>query len=53
MKIHDPGASQAMQKDYDATDIERLMGKRDWKNDDEVDFRHEPDQLYKRLKSSR
>ncbi|MGC1214608.1 MAG: hypothetical protein WA890_25540 [Micromonospora sp.] len=35
MKIHDP-SSQAMQKDYEVTDIERLMGKRDWKNYDEV-----------------
>lgn len=35
MKIHDP-ASQAMQKDYEISDIERLMGKRDWKNYDEV-----------------
>ncbi|KAB1916231.1 hypothetical protein [Micromonospora sp. AMSO31t] len=78
MKIHDP-AGQAMQKDYDVTDIERLMGKRDRKNVDDViewerrftgevqhmiedfyrardkarDFPHEPDQLYKKLKSSR
>ncbi|MFG2054276.1 hypothetical protein ACGFI9_09600 [Micromonospora sp. NPDC048930] len=86
MKIHDP-ASQAMQKDYDVTDIERLMGKRDWKNYDDVinwlkkegdedrrftpgevqhmiddfsrardkgiDFVHEPEQLYKKLKSNR
>ncbi|RZU75552.1 hypothetical protein EV384_4103 [Micromonospora kangleipakensis] len=35
MKIHDP-ASQATQKDYEISDIERLMGKRDWKNYDEV-----------------
>lgn len=35
MKIHDP-ASQAKQKDYDVTDIERLMGKRDWQSYDEV-----------------
>lgn len=35
MKIHDP-ASQAMQKDYDVTDIERLMGKKDWKSYDDV-----------------
>jgi DNA primase catalytic subunit len=35
MKIHDP-SSQAMQKDYEVSDIERLMSKRDWKNYDEV-----------------
>lgn len=35
MKIHDP-ASNAMEKDYDVTDIERLMGKREWKGYDEV-----------------
>lgn len=35
MEIHDP-ASQAMQKNYDVTDIERLMGKRDRKNYDDV-----------------
>ncbi|MCW3814042.1 hypothetical protein ONA91_06175 [Micromonospora sp. DR5-3] len=35
MKIHDP-SSQAMQKDYDVTDIERLMGKKDWKSYDDV-----------------
>ncbi len=35
MKIHDP-SSQAMQKDYDITDIERLMGKQDWKSYDDV-----------------
>jgi hypothetical protein len=86
MKIHDP-ASQAMQKDYDVTDIERLMGKRDWKNYDDVikwlkkegdedrrftpgevqhmiddfsrardkgiDFSQEPEQLCKKLKSTR
>lgn len=35
MKIHDP-SSQAMQKDYEVSDIERLMGKQDWKNYDQV-----------------
>ena len=35
MKTHDP-ASQATEKDYDVTDIERLMGKREWKSYDEV-----------------
>ncbi|MFI5490724.1 hypothetical protein [Micromonospora echinaurantiaca] len=35
MKTHDP-SSQAMQKDYDITDIERLMGKKDWKSYDDV-----------------
>ncbi|MEU9828469.1 hypothetical protein [Micromonospora chersina] len=76
-----------MQKDYDVTDIERLMGKRDWKNYDDVikwlkkegdedrrftpgevqhmiddfsrarekgtDFSHDPERLYKKLKSTR
>lgn len=35
MKIHDP-TSSAMEKDYDVTDIERLMGKRDWKDPNEM-----------------
>ncbi|MFU8854844.1 hypothetical protein ACNAW0_28335 [Micromonospora sp. SL1-18] len=35
MKIHDP-SSQAMQKDYEISDIERLMGKKDWKSYDDV-----------------
>jgi hypothetical protein len=35
VKTHDP-ASGAMEKDYDVTDIERLMGKRDWKSPDDV-----------------
>lgn len=35
MKTHDP-ASQAKEKDYDVTDVERLMGKREWKSYDEV-----------------
>jgi hypothetical protein len=35
VKTHDP-ASQATEKDYDVTDIERLMGKREWKSYDEV-----------------
>lgn len=35
MKTHDP-ASKAMEKDYDITDIERLMGKRQWKSYDEM-----------------
>ncbi|MGN9779483.1 hypothetical protein ACTMS0_27585 [Micromonospora sp. H33] len=35
MRIHDP-ASQATEKDYDVTDIERLMGKREWTSYDEV-----------------
>lgn len=32
MKIHSP-AGQAIRKDADGTDIERLTGKRDGKND--------------------
>jgi hypothetical protein len=35
VKTHDP-ASSATEKDYDITDIERLMGKRDWKSYDDV-----------------
>lgn len=35
MKTHDP-ASKATEKDYEVTDIERLMGKREWKSYDEV-----------------
>jgi hypothetical protein len=35
VKTHDP-ASKAMEKDYDITDIERLMGKRQWKSYDEM-----------------
>jgi hypothetical protein len=35
VKIHDP-SSNAMEKDYDVTDIERLMGKRDWKDPNEM-----------------
>jgi hypothetical protein len=35
VKVHSPN-SNAMEKDYDVTDIERLMGKRDWRNYDDV-----------------
>jgi hypothetical protein len=35
VKIHDP-SSNAMDKDYDITDIERLMGKRDWRDHNEM-----------------
>ena len=35
MKTHDP-ASKATEKDYDITDIERLMSKREWKSYDEM-----------------
>jgi len=35
MKVHSP-SSNAVTKDYDVSDIERLMGKRDWKSYDEV-----------------
>ena len=35
MKIHDP-QSNAMDKDYDVTDIERLIGKRDWHDHNEM-----------------
>jgi len=35
VKTHDP-ASRATEKDYDVTDIERLMSKREWKSYNEM-----------------
>jgi hypothetical protein len=35
VKIHDP-SSNAMEKDYEVTDIERLLGKRDWRDYNEM-----------------
>lgn len=35
VKVHDPN-SNAMEKDYDVTDIERLMSKQDWRNYDDM-----------------
>lgn len=35
MKTYNPN-SNAMEKDYDVTDIERLMGKREWRSYDEM-----------------
>lgn len=35
MKVHSP-KSNAMEKDYDVTDVERLMSKREWRSYDEM-----------------
>jgi hypothetical protein len=35
MKLEDPQSKQ-MQKDYEQSDIERLMGKREWRSYDEI-----------------
>lgn len=35
MKVHSP-KSNAMEKDYDVTDVERLMSKQDWRGHDDM-----------------
>jgi hypothetical protein len=35
VQVHSP-KSNAMEKDYDITDIERLMSKQDWRNYDDM-----------------